>query len=90
MKYGCINCFKLLSTKQRFNIFEFLKKRGKLKTTISDLVKLTKLRQPTVTFHVNKLAKKGIVKKINFKEGDLVDTGQEIMEIDFQVENEKT
>ncbi|OGD53319.1 hypothetical protein A3J78_00150 [Candidatus Beckwithbacteria bacterium RBG_13_35_6] len=64
MKYGCINCFKLLSTKQRFNIFEFLKKRGKLKTTISDLVKLTKLRQPTVTFHVNKLAKKGIVKKL--------------------------
>ncbi|HEX9970634.1 MAG TPA: biotin/lipoyl-containing protein [bacterium] len=40
--------------------------------------------------HSVRAPKKGIVKKINFKEGDLVDTGQEIMEIDFQVENEKT
>ncbi|MFC1711341.1 winged helix-turn-helix domain-containing protein [Patescibacteria group bacterium] len=63
MKYGCINCFKILSTKKRFNIFQYLKEKKGQKVNISSLVKLTKLRQPTVTFHVNKLAKKGIVKK---------------------------
>ena len=31
----------------------------------------------------------GIVKKINFKEGDLVDSGQEILEIEFETENKK-
>lgn len=63
MKYDCINCFKILSTKNRFKIFEFLKKKRGQRTNVSSLVKLTSLRQPTVTFHINKLAKRGLVKK---------------------------
>jgi DNA-binding transcriptional ArsR family regulator len=34
------------------------------KVDISALARLTGLRQPTVTFHVNELAKAGLVKKI--------------------------
>jgi DNA-binding transcriptional ArsR family regulator len=64
MKPSCSFCFKLLSTPKRFKIFEFLKNSGQKKINITDLVNLTKLRQPTVTFHVNQLAKRGIVKKI--------------------------
>ena len=36
--------------------------------------------------HSVRAPRKGIVKKINFKEGDLVDTGQEILELDFVAE----
>ena len=64
MKYGCLNCFKTLSTRKRFLIFDFLKKKKRKKFNLNFLVKLTGLRQPTVTFHVNKLVKRGLVKKI--------------------------
>ena len=62
MKPNCVNCFKVVSIKSRFNIFEFLKSNRK-GANISSLVKLTSLRQPTVTFHVNQLAKNGFVNK---------------------------
>lgn len=39
--------------------------------------------------HNIRAPKQGVVKRINFKEGDLIDTGQEILEIDFVTENEK-
>lgn len=37
--------------------------------------------------HSVRAPRKGVVKKVNFKEGDLVDTGQEILEIEFDTEN---
>lgn len=37
--------------------------------------------------HSVRAPRKGIVKSVNFKEGDLVDTGQEILEIEFDAEN---
>ena len=41
--------------------------------------------------HSVRAPRKGIVKKINFKEGALVDTGQEILELEFATEeNNKT
>lgn len=41
--------------------------------------------------HSVRASRKGIVTKINFKEGDLVDTGQEILELEFSTdENNKT
>ncbi len=69
MRVKCAQCFKVVSVPTRFKIFEFLKQAGK-KTTVSNLVKLTSLRQPTVTFHVNKLEKAGLLKK--HKEGRTV------------------
>jgi len=62
MNKGCINCFKVITARQRFRIFNFLKK--KKKATVNSLVKLTALKQPTVTFHINQLVKKDFVHKI--------------------------
>ncbi len=39
--------------------------------------------------HNIRAPKQGVVERINFKEGDLIDTGQEILEIDFLTENKK-
>jgi 3-methylcrotonyl-CoA carboxylase alpha subunit len=40
--------------------------------------------------HSVRAPRNGIVKKLNFKEGDLVDTGQEILELEFAIkENDK-
>jgi len=61
LKYDCCGCFRTMACQSRFKIFEHLKKKGK--TTVSSLVRLLKLRQPTVSFHLNKLAKRGLVKK---------------------------
>ncbi len=36
--------------------------------------------------HNIRAPRKGVVKKVNFKEGDLIDTGQEILEIEFDTE----
>ncbi len=37
--------------------------------------------------HNIRAPRNGIIKKINFKEGDLVDNGQEILEIEYDAEN---
>jgi DNA-binding transcriptional ArsR family regulator len=66
MKYNCVNCFRSLGAKKRFKIFFHLrenKNKSKNGINIKSLVKLTSLRQPTVTFHINKLVKQGLVKK---------------------------
>lgn len=62
MKEVCVYCFQTLSTKARFDIFEHLKKNGE-KATVSSLVELTSLRQPTVTFHLQELARRGLVRR---------------------------
>lgn len=60
MKPACVNCFKTLSVSTRFKILGEL---GQGKLTISDLIKTTSLRQPTITFHINQLVKSGLVAK---------------------------
>jgi DNA-binding MarR family transcriptional regulator len=52
----------MVSTKSRFDIFNYLlvNKDG---VKVNDLVKLTNLKQPTVTFHINQLVKKKLVLK---------------------------
>lgn len=62
VKIKCVGCFKVLSIKARYKIFDYLKGHP-VKVTVSELVKLTQLRQPTVTFHINQLSKAGLVKK---------------------------
>ncbi|OGD61952.1 hypothetical protein A2160_01150 [Candidatus Beckwithbacteria bacterium RBG_13_42_9] len=59
---NCPSCFKVLAVKSRFTLFEYLKKSGK--KTVNELVNLLGLRQPTVTFHLNFLAKERMIKKI--------------------------
>lgn len=63
INYKCRGCLKLLSVEKRFDIFNYLlsNKEG---VKVNDLVELTGLKQPTVTFHVNKLSRRGLVKKI--------------------------
>lgn len=62
LQQRCVKCFKSVSEETRFNILEFLKK-AKKGVNIARLVELTKLRQPTVTFHINKMAEVGLVEK---------------------------
>lgn len=60
LRSQCVKCFKAVGTPARLKIF-MAAKNGKI--DISDLAKLTDLRQPTVTFHVNQLVKAGLLKK---------------------------
>lgn len=60
LKNQCASCFKAVGAPARLKIFLAVKKE---KTDISELAKLTGLRQPTVTFHVNQLVKAGLLKK---------------------------
>jgi DNA-binding transcriptional ArsR family regulator len=62
MEKVCVACFKALSTPARFEIFERLK-REKNGLLVSELVGFTKLRQPTVSFHVNELVAHGLAEK---------------------------
>lgn len=58
----CLQCLRVLATSSRLLIFKFLKDKNQL-VTISMLVEYLHLRQPTITFHVNKLVKTGLIKK---------------------------
>ncbi len=58
----CAACLHIISSQSRFIIFQFLKYHPE-KTTVSQLVKVLALTQPTVTFHVNKLYEDGILTK---------------------------
>lgn len=62
MQQKCVKCFKSVSEETRFKILEFIKK-AKKGVNISKLVEFTKLRQPTVTFHINNLEKVGLIEK---------------------------
>ena len=62
MKAKCLDCFKVISVSTRFKIFNFLQDNPD-GVTVSRLVKLTNLRQPTITFHLNELEKYGLLRK---------------------------
>ena len=58
----CRECFEVLAVPARFKIFTHLKENNS-PLIVSKLVELTRLRQPTVTFHLDKLEKAGLIKK---------------------------
>ena len=58
----CIFCIQTIGISSRIKILEYLKK-GKKKVTVNDIVSYMSLRQPTITFHLNKLVKIQLVKK---------------------------
>ena len=62
MKPKCLNCLKSIAVPARFQIFYHLMK-AKKQSPVSSLGKLTGLRQPTVTFHLNQLQKAGLIAK---------------------------
>lgn len=62
MKSKCQKCFEILGVKSRFEIFNFLKDKTD-GVTVGNLARITHLRQPTVTFHLNEMEKNGILKK---------------------------
>lgn len=63
MNKYCRICVKNLLEPSRMKIYEFVQKSQNSAVTVGALVSLTKLRQPTVTFHVNKLAEAGLLQK---------------------------
>jgi len=62
MKTNCVNCFSVVAVPARFKIFEALKK-SKDEMTVNNLVSILTLKQPTITFHINKLKDMGLVRK---------------------------
>jgi DNA-binding transcriptional ArsR family regulator len=56
----CIHCVQALSAPARYAIYQSLVADGG-SMTVGQLVKLTKLRQPTVSFHVHALTESGLV-----------------------------
>lgn len=61
MKTGCQDCFVTLGVKTRFNLYKYLLQHRDEAVNVSTLVKQMKLTQPTITFHLNRLAKSGLV-----------------------------
>ena len=62
LKDRCRDCFEVLAVPARFKIFTNLLRRTD-RFVVSDLVKLTHLRQSTVSFHLDRLEKAGLVKR---------------------------
>lgn len=62
LKSKCVSCFQVIAVPTRFKIFIYLRDNDK-GVSVNRLVKLTSLKQPTVTFHLNELERKGLVKK---------------------------
>ncbi|OGG03396.1 hypothetical protein A2W14_07515 [Candidatus Gottesmanbacteria bacterium RBG_16_37_8] len=58
----CRKCLITASDSSRLFILEYLKKIDR-EATVNEVVKKLTLRQPTVTFHINKLASVGLIKK---------------------------
>ena len=62
LKLKCQKCFATISVPARFKIYFFLKDKAG-GASVKNLVKLTKLRQPTVTFHLKALENQGLISK---------------------------
>lgn len=59
MKTQCLPCFKELAVPTRAKIISLLEKKGKL--PVSAVVSYVKLRQPTISYHLDRLKKVGIL-----------------------------
>jgi len=62
MKKFCVNCLEVLGTKSRARLYLTLQKYGK--SSVSELVKKTNLTQPTVSYHLIKLEKCGLLNHV--------------------------
>lgn len=58
----CRQCLETASIPSRLTILDYLKKIGR-EATVTEIVDHLSLRQPTVTFHINKLSGVGLLKK---------------------------
>lgn len=58
----CRKCLASIIDASRLDILEFLKKINR-ETTVMEVVRQFSLRQPTITFHINKLTTSGLLKK---------------------------
>ncbi|OGG04937.1 hypothetical protein A2Z33_06600 [Candidatus Gottesmanbacteria bacterium RBG_16_52_11] len=63
MPNECYECFRVLSVRSRFDLFNAIKD-SKGRVNISMLAENIALTQPTVTFHIDQLSKAGLVKKV--------------------------
>ena len=59
MKERCVGCFKNLSVKSRFKIYNFIYQNGS--TNVSDVTKHICLKQPTVSYHLKVMKKSGLL-----------------------------
>lgn len=58
-KTWCPGCFKALSTKVRSSIVDLIQKQGEL--AVSQVVSHFKLKQPTISYHLDQLEKSGLL-----------------------------
>ena len=62
MKTQCSKCFRNLGVNSRADIYEYIESRGPVNVT--DTTKHTKLKQPTVSYHLKEMNESGLLKKI--------------------------
>lgn len=55
----CTHCFKNLGVESRMIIYKHIAKKGT--SNVSDLVKLTNLTQPTVSYHLKEMRESGLL-----------------------------
>ena len=55
----CSDCFKSLGIDARIKMYLYLREHGE--TTVSGLVKLVKLTQPTVSYHLKEMRELGLL-----------------------------
>lgn len=58
-KKACVHCFKSLGVPAKYEIYKYLVKTPK--ATVSELVKLVGLTQPTVSYHLKDMAENGLL-----------------------------
>jgi ArsR family transcriptional regulator len=58
-KIKCTNCFKSLGIPSRMELYAFLERNGP--TSVSKLVEVVNLRQPTVSYHLKEMQDSGIL-----------------------------
>lgn len=78
----CSACFKLLGVPSRMFIYSFLS--GKGEASVREIVGVAKLKQPTVSYHLRKMKKLGLLtsrregKEIYYKAGKKCPHGSRI------------
>ena len=58
-KSPCTKCLDILGVDSRMRIYEFLK--GKGKKTVTEIVKIAELTQPTVSYHLKAMKDAGLL-----------------------------
>lgn len=61
MRDKCHSCISCIADKTRFQIFNMLV--NKEEASVSEISRKLHLKQPTITFHLKKMEKMGLIKK---------------------------